>query len=330
LAFVNGKIAVEEHVVTAELADTIFTSIGWDEADWRRMRDMLLETGEKRLAAMDRNGIELSVLSLAAPCIQDIADCDTALAAAAAANDALAHVVTGAPHRYAALAALPMQDADAAAAELLRAVDDLGFKGALVNGFTTSADPGAGGARYYDEDAYAPLWATVERLGVPVYLHPRNPLEAERRMYRGREELLGPTWAFTVETATHALRLITSGLFDRHPTLTVVLGHMGELLPFAIERTEQRLSRVAGGPLRRRPSQVLRENFFLTTSGNFHTQSLIGSILQVGADRILFAVDYPFEESDEAASWFDAVPIGEANRRKIGRTNAVELFGLDL
>ena len=325
-----GKVAVEEHFVTPELAGTIFGSIGWDEAAWRRMRDALLDTGETRLAEMDANGIEMSVLSLAAPCIQDLPPDADATRAAAAANDALAEVVQRQPDRFAGLAALALQDAEAAAGELTRAVRDLGMKGALVNGFTTSAEPGSGGALYYDEDAYLPFWERVTELGVPLYLHPRNPLESERRMYRGREELLGPTWAFTVETATHALRLITSGLFDRFPDLTIVLGHMGELLPFAIERTEQRLSRVAGGGLERGPSQVLRENFYLTTSGNFHSQSLAGAILQVGADRMLFAVDYPFERTHEAAEWFDNAPIGETNRHKIGRTNAIELFGLPL
>ena len=325
-----GKVAVEEHFVTPELADTIFGSIGWDESAWRQMRDLLLETDELRLAEMDRHGIEMAVLSLAAPCLQDLPPERDATRAAAAANEALAEIVARRPDRYAALAALALQDPETAAAELTRAVRELGMKGALVNGFTTSSAPGSGGARYYDEEAYLPFWAVVEELGVPLYLHPRNPLEAERRMYRGREELLGPTWAFTVETATHALRLITSGLFDRFPKLTVVLGHMGELLPFAIERTEQRLSRIEGAGLRRGPSQVLRENFFLTTSGNFHTQSLVGAILQVGAERMLFAVDYPFERTHEAAEWFDAAPIGETNRRMIGRTNAIELFGLPL
>jgi predicted TIM-barrel fold metal-dependent hydrolase len=324
------KVAVEEHFVTAGLADTIFGSIGWEAGAWRRMRELLLETDDQRLGEMDRNGIELSVLSLAAPCLQAMTDAAAATAGATAANDALAAIVDRHPRRYAGLAALALQDPAGATRELVRAVGELGMKGALVNGFSSSADPASGGARYYDEDAFIPFWEQLEELGVPLYLHPRNPLETERRIYLGREQLLGPTWAFTVETATHALRLITSGLFDRCPKLTVVLGHMGELLPFAIQRLEQRLSRVDGGGLRRSPSQCLRENFYLTTSGNFHTQSLIGAILEVGAERLLFAVDYPFEESSEAATWFDATPIGETNRRLIGRDNAIRVFALDL
>ena len=161
---------------------------------------------------------------------------------------------------------------------------------------------------------------------MPFYLHPRNPLPDQRRIYETREVLLGPTWAFTVETATHVLRLIVSGLFDRLPTLQIVIGHMGELLPFAIQRTEQRLSHIPDAQLRRAPQECLRENFHLTTSGNFHTPSLIGALLQVGADRILFAADHPFERMSDAAGWFDAAPISEADRRKIGRTNAERLL----
>lgn len=322
----KDKIAVEEHFVTPALEDTIFGSIGWDPAEWRQMADLLQETDERRLEAMDQHGVGVSVLSLAAPCIQDVLDPGKAVADAQGANDALADVVRRHPDRYAAFAALAMQDPEAAADELERAVVGLGFKGALVNGYSSMGDLET--AAYYDEPQYEVFWERAARLGVPVYLHPRNPLPNQRRMYQGREELLGPTWAFTVETATHALRLITSGLFDRYPGLTVILGHMGELLPFVLPRTEQRLSHIPGITLERPATEYLRHNFYLTTSGNFHTQSLLGLMLQVGSDRILFAVDYPFERTADAAGWFDAVPISELDRQKIGRDNAAALLGL--
>ena len=164
---------------------------------------------------------------------------------------------------------------------------------------------------------------------MPFYLHPRNPLPTQRRIYESREALLGPTWAFTVETATHCLRLIVSGLFDRLPQLQVIIGHMGELLPFAIQRTEQRLSHLPSVRLERSLQEYLRENFWLTTSGNFHTPSLIGTLLQVGADRVLFAADHPFERMAQAAAWFDHLPISEADRVKIGRTNAQRVLKLE-
>jgi gamma-resorcylate decarboxylase len=169
---------------------------------------------------------------------------------------------------------------------------------------------------------------TVERLGVPFYLHPRNPLPGQTQAYEGRPELLGPTWAFGVETATHALRLIVSGLFDRHPGVQVVLGHLGETLPFAIARFEQRIAHRADVQFRRSPRQVLRENFHVTISGNYHTPSLVGILLELGADRVLFAADHPFEHMADAATWFDALPIASADREKIARTNAIRMLGL--
>jgi 2,3-dihydroxybenzoate decarboxylase len=257
-----------------------------------------------------------------------VVDPADATAKAADANDALAAVVAAHPDRYVGLAALALQDPEAAAEELERCVTELGFRGALVNGYSSVGDLGT--ARYYDEEAYLPFWERVAALGVPFYLHPRNPLPTERRYYEGREALLGPTWAFTVETATHCQRMMVSGLFDRFPGLQIVIGHMGELLPFAVERTQQRLSHIPTITLERGPAEVLRENFFITTSGNFHTPSLLGAMLQVGADRILFAADYPFERTAEAAEWFDSVPISEGDRRKIGRENAARLLGIEV
>jgi predicted TIM-barrel fold metal-dependent hydrolase len=323
---VQGKIAFEEHFVTPALKDTIFSSIGWHPDEWQAMADALQDTDAARLAAMDAAGIEIAVLSLAAPCIQDIVDPPEATAAAAGANDALAGVVAAHPDRYVPLAALALQDPLAAADELERCVTQFGFRGALVNGYSSVGDLDT--AAYYDEPAYLPFWERVAALDVPFYLHPRNPLPTQRRIYETREALLGPTWAFTVETATHAQRLIISGLFDRHPRLKIVIGHMGELLPFAVQRTEQRLSHIPSVNLERGPQLCLRENFWLTTSGNFHTPSLLGAMLQVGADRILFAADHPFEQMSDASEWFDAAPISEGDRIKIGRTNAMALLGL--
>jgi 2,3-dihydroxybenzoate decarboxylase len=222
-----------------------------------------------------------------------------------------------------------MQDPDAAAAELTRAVGELGLKGVVVNGFSQVDDPET--VVYCDDARYAGFWATLAELGVPFYLHPRDPLPGWTRFYDGHPWLRGASWAFGVETATHALRLMASGLFDRHPTLTVILGHLGESLPYVVWRADHRIAkRPRNIPARRRFAEYLRSNFYLTTSGNFHTPPLLDAITEVGADRILFSVDYPFEECVEAASWFDAAEIAEQDRRKIGRTNAVKLFGLKL
>ncbi len=320
----QGKIAVEEHFVPAGLEELI-TNPGWPEHALQRVLGNLRDVS-RRLEQMDRFGVEAAVLSLGAFGVQDVVEPARAVEVAREANDALAEIVRAHPTRLAGLAALPMQSPAAAADELERAVTQLGLCGALVNGYSSIGNLETG--LYYDVDDYLPFWERVEALEVPFYLHPRNPLPNQSRIYEGRPELLGPTWAFAVETGTHALRLITSGLFDRFPALTIVLGHLGEFLPFAMNRLEQRMSRIPDVNLQRSPTQVLRENVYITTSGNNHTASLVGVMLEVGADRLLFALDYPFEEMEDGATWFDGVPISENDRLKIGRTNAQRLFRL--
>ncbi len=318
-----AKIALEEHFVPSELTDLI-TNPGWPPAAWRRVLDALVDT-EQRLDAMDAAGVQLAVLSLGSNGIQDVLEPGRAAALARVANDALAQIVAAHPQRYLGFAALPMQDVDAAAAELEHAVGALGFRGALVNGYSSAGSLEDG--LYYDDPRYDPLWERFCALDVPFYLHPRNPLPDQRRIYEGREQLLGPTWAFGAETAVHALRMLIGGVFDRFPSLTVVLGHLGELLPFAIRRLEQRLSRRSDVELRRSASAYLRENFFITTSGNYHTPSLIGILLELGSDRLLFAADYPFEELQDGARWLEEAPISDTDRLKIANGNARRLLG---
>jgi 2,3-dihydroxybenzoate decarboxylase len=208
---------------------------------------------------------------------------------------------------------------------LTRCVRELGFRGALVNGFSQLGDA----AIYYDAPSYLPFWQTVESLGVPFYLHARDPLRGRMSGYEGHPWLEGPAWAFGVETAIHALRLMGSGLFDRHPRLQIILGHLGECLPYAIWRLDQRLKRAPHGiPAQKTMAEYLASNFFLTTSGNFRTQTLLDAMLEVGADRILFSVDYPFQDMQRAAAWLDTACISERDRAKIGRLNAVESFNL--
>ena len=324
----QGKVIVEEHFA---LPETVQDSAGFvPEADWIELKARLLDMGERRLREMDQNGIEMMLPSLNAPAVQAIPDRGRAVEIACRANDFLAGEVQKRPDRFQGLAALPMQDPDAATRELARCVRDLGFRGALVNGFSQVDDPG--NATYYDLPQYRPFWAEAERLGVPFYLHPRNPLPQHAHIYDGHPWLLGPTWAFGQETAVHALRLMASGLFDAHPRLRIILGHLGEGIPYSLWRIDNRNAWVTapkGYPARRPLGEYFRENFYLTTSGNFRSQTLIDAMLEIGADRILFSADWPFENIDHAARWFDACTISEADRRKIGRTNAQALFGLD-
>jgi 2,3-dihydroxybenzoate decarboxylase len=205
-------------------------------------------------------------------------------------------------------------------------VRELKFKGALVNSFSQVGS--ADSAVYYDLPQYRPFWAEVERLGVPFYLHPRDPLPSRRQAYDGHPWLIGSPWGFAEETAMHALRLMGSGLLDDYPKLQIVIGHLGERIPYDLWRLDHRLRKVPDRPAKRTMTDYFRDNFHVTTSGNFCTQSLIHAILAIGADRVLFAVDYPFEDHMQGCDWFDAAEIAEPDRLKIGRTNAMTLFGL--
>jgi len=325
----KGKIALEEHFAIPE---TLQDSAGFVPADyWKELSTRILDIHERRLREMDAHGIEMMLLSLNAPAIQAIPDVGKAVELAQRANDYLAGEVAKRPDRFQGFAALPMQDPEQAARELERCVTELGFKGALVNGFSQVGD----GSRvlYYDLPMFRPFWAEVARLGVPFYLHPRNPLPQHAQIYEGHRWLLGPTWAFGQETAVHALRLMGSGLFDEYPGLTIVLGHMGEGLPISMWRVDNRNAWVKSpkGHAAQRPlADYFHRNFFITTSGNFRTQSLLDALLEIGSDRILFSVDWPFENVDHAATWFDAASISECDRLKIGRLNCDRLFRLGL
>jgi 2,3-dihydroxybenzoate decarboxylase len=246
------------------------------------------------------------------------------------ANDVLAAECAKRPDRFVGVAALPMQDPEAAAKELELCIEELGFKGALVNGFSQVGRPDS--AVYYDLPQYRPFWRTVERLGLPFYLHPRNPLPGSMPMYEGHAWLLGPNWAFAAETAVHALRLIGSGLFDECPRLQIVLGHLGEGLPFYLWRIDNRNGWMKAPhkyAARKPVADYFRANFHLTTSGHFSTPALIDAIAEIGVDRVMFSVDYPFEDFGQAADWFDHAEISAADRTKIGRINALKLFQLE-
>ncbi|MGB6536448.1 MAG: amidohydrolase family protein [Xanthobacteraceae bacterium] len=319
----QNKIAVEEHFA---IADTTSRSLRYRTEYWTSLQPKLLDLHDRRLAEMDQTGIEIELISLNSNGVQSILDAKEAAELARRANDALAATIARRPDRFAGLAALPMQDPQAAAEEIERAVRDLGLKGALVNSFSQLAAPDT--AIYYDLPQYRPFWAVVERLGVPFYLHPRDPLPSRRQAYEGHVWLVGSPWGFAEETAIHALRLMGSGLFDVHPGLKIVIGHLGERIPYDLWRLDHRLAKVPDRPAKRKMGEYFRQNFYVTTSGNFCTQSLIHAVLTLGADRVLFAVDYPFEDHAQAAAWFDGAEIAEADRRKIGRDNAVALFGL--
>lgn len=321
----NGKIAFEEHFNLPQFEVPRYYG---NAQALREVERRLLDVGAERLADMDATGIDYAILSLNSPGIQAQTDASQAVNEAKQVNDTLAAIVSAHNLRYGGFASLPMQNPEAAAAELERCTTGLGFHGAMLNGYTNIGDAVTGW--YYDDQRFWPFWERAESLGAPIYLHPRDPLPANQGIYDGHPELFGAVWTFTVETATHALRLMTSGLFDRFPNLTIILGHLGETLPFAIWRIDHRVS--YQGELRRFEKSLMhyfQENFYVTTSGNFRTQALNATLSEIGADRVLFSVDYPYESMYEAAAWFDSAPISDNTRTKIGRSNAERLFGLN-
>ncbi len=322
----QGKIALEEHFATAA---TLSNSQVFGAHVWTELGPRLTDFQDKRLRLMDASDVEIMILSLNAPAVQAIPDVQLAISVAREANDILAAEIKKRPDRFAGFAALPMQDPAEAARELTRCVKELGFVGALVNGFSQAGS--ANVAVYYDLPQYRPFWQTVAALDVPFYLHPRNPLPGAIPGYEGHNWLLGPNWAFHAETAVHALRLIGSGLFDAYPGLQIVLGHLGEGLPAYLWRIDNRNSWMKAPhkyAAQKTVADYFRRNFVLTTSGNFSTSALNQAIDEIGVERVLWSADYPFEDISDAAEWIDAAPLSDEDRLKIGRTNAQKLFKL--
>lgn len=329
------KVAVEEHFnyLTASPGSTsnidlagLVKAMDYNAAWTALVGERLVDVGEKRLAAMDAAGIDVCILSHTVPGVQGILSPADAVAAAREVNDFLFdRAIARHPTRFAGFASVALQDPAAAVAELERCVTQLGFKGVMVNGYTNVSSAQRGD--YLDEPRFLPFWEAAAALDVPVYLHPRPALE--QRIYEGHAELIGATWGFAPETATHALRLVYSGLLDRFPGLTIILGHLGETLPYFAWRIQHCFEyNPSDKRLERRLQDYLCDNFYVTTSGNFNDQALICALLTIGADRILFAVDYPYEQMGPAGDWLERAPISETDRRKIGHRNARTLFKL--
>ena len=323
-----NKIALEEHFAIPE---TVEGSLLYnrDATTALGIPERLLDLMDYRIKEMDDNGIDLTILSLNSPGIQDILSPAEAAKTARIANERLAEVIEKKHDRFRGFAAIPMQDPDAAIAELQHAVLNLGMLGVMVNGF--SQIDTKENCVYLDDPMYKPFWAELEKLDVPFYLHPREPMPWNTKLLENHFWLHGAAWAFGVETATHALRMLTSGMFDEFPRLKLLIGHLGEGLPFLVWRCDNTLNkRKRGMPAKRLIAEYLNDNVWVTTSGQFHTPPLICTMLQMGADRILFSTDYPFEEVKDASNWFDVCSISENDRKKIGRQNAIDLFKLEL
>jgi len=324
----DGKIALEEHWAVDETLRITGQPVGAG-AFWDETRRLLVDFRDRRLAGMDAHGIEFAILGLNSPALQAVLDPAAAAALAHRTNDMLAEEIAHNPRRFAGFAGLPMQDPEAAAKELTRCVEELGFKGAMVNCFTQRHVPDS--AVSYDLPEFRPFWATVAALDVPFYLHPRLTLPSRAISYEGHRWLYSPVWDFGSETATQALRLIGSRLFDEFPSLQIVLGHLGERIPFDMWRIDNLTDKLpVQYPAKKRVSDYMRENFHLTTSGQFHDTPFHCALAAMGVSRIMFSVDYPYEDMAPAAAWFDNTALSDSDRLCIGRTNAIKLFKLAL
>jgi 2,3-dihydroxybenzoate decarboxylase len=286
-------------------------------ADWQRK---LVDFTEYRLPDMDRNGVDMQVLSLTSPGIQVQPDPGIAVADARLANEFLADVIKEHPRRFAGLAAIPLQDPPEATAELRRAVG-LGLSGALVNDHTLG--------HYLDEPQYASFWETLQELDVPLYIHPNAVSSDNWRVMEGYPALDTAMWGWAPRTGGHAMRLILGGVFDRYPNARVILGHMGEFLPFQLSRMDSRYQVLdLKHPLKKLPSRYFRTNIAITTTGVFSHAALIAAIQEVGVDNVMFSIDYPFESTERAVEFIRTAPLAPADQARVAHVNAERILRL--
>ena len=320
-------IALEEHFWTPELAAPPGTG---PLAAWgQRVDDQLRDLGRARLADMDAHGIDMQVISHVAPAAQGLQGAEGP-ARSREANDRLAAAVRAYPDRFAGFATLPTADPRAAADELDRATGELGLIGALVH-----STLGSNGA-FLDDPRFAPLLDRFERLDVPLYLHPAPPSAALREaLYHGLPpavagRLATGAWGWHAEAGLHVLRLIATGVFDRHPALRLIIGHCGEMVPFMLDRIDAMLTPARLGPagVALKPSEYFLRNIWVTTSGLFSLPPVLCTVQVLGVDRVLFSVDYPFGDNAAGRALLDALPLAPADKAKIAGGNAERVLRL--
>ncbi|MDB6162089.1 MAG: amidohydrolase family protein [Gammaproteobacteria bacterium] len=315
-------VALEEHFLVPSLVEAKFdpsTNPGFTA----ERRNTLGDLGETRLKDMDAHGITQQVISATLPGA-DLLDGTEGIEFAQATNDRLAQAVREHPTRFGGFAHLPMREPQAAAEELERAIRELGFSGAMVNGLTEH--------RFLDDPRFDPILKTAARLEVPIYIHPNIPPKPVYDIYyAGLPGLAGPllgsgVFGWHSETAIHVFRLALSGTFERHPKLTIIVGHMGEMLPFILGRADDVLMERAGftTPI----SKVITDRVYITTAGVFTVSPFLNALTTFGADRIMFSVDYPYHRNAQGRFLLDALPLSHADREKIAHGNADRVLKL--
>jgi 2,3-dihydroxybenzoate decarboxylase len=313
------KIALEEHFLSPGLIDywrpTVTTVAPGLADDFHRR---LTEFGDLRIEGMDKAGIARAVLSVAGPGVQVERDPAIATRKAAESNDFLAREIQKKPDRYSGFAHIALQDANAAARELERCVRELKFCGAMINGHTNG--------QYLDDPALAPFWERADALGTIVYIHPADPV-APFPVLQGYNVLARPMWGWGFETGSHALRLIVGGHFERYPRAKLMLGHLGETLPYLLWRFDSR-AQFHGLALKKLPSDYIKQNVLVSTSGMCDGPPLRCALDALGRDKVMFAADYPFESAEEAGHFMDTVALDESERADVAYNNAARVLGI--
>ena len=321
-------IAIEEHFITPLYREKVganeFRNFYLKSRGEQLGHDIVEQNsdlGAERLAHMDAAGVDVEVLSFGSPGPQAFG-AEVAIPMARDANDRLYQAIQRNPGRFAGFAALPTADPEAAAQELERCVSKLGFKGAMIHGHTRGS--------FLDERKYWTIFERAQALGVPIYLHPTLPHpEAVKAYFEGYEELARAGWGFAVDTSCHFLRIVFAGVFDAYPRLRIILGHLGEGLPFAMHRLNDHTWRSAARRgLKKTPLQYIRENLLVTTSGNWYEPAFLCTLLALGADSILFAIDWPYEANKTGMEFLRKLSISDADKEKIAHGNAERLLGL--
>ena len=315
-------IAIEEHFITPLYREKVganeFRNFYLKSRGEQLGHDIVEQNsdlGAGRLAHMDAAGVDVQVLSFGSPGPQAFA-AEVAIPMARDANDRLYQAIQRNPARFAGFAALPTADPEAAAQELERCVSKLGFKGAMIHGHTRGS--------FLDERKYWTIFERAQALGVPLYLHPTLPHpDAVKAYFEGYEELARAGWGFAVDTSCHFLRIVFAGVFDAYPRLRIILGHLGEGLPFAMHRLNDHTWRSAARRgLAKTPLQYMRENLLVTTSGNWYEPAFLCTLLALGADNILFAIDWPYEANKTGIEFLRKISISDGDRQKIAHLNA--------
>ncbi|BBY09203.1 amidohydrolase family protein [Mycobacterium noviomagense] len=320
---VSRVVALEEAFLHPRVWDLYPESL---RRRYQPIKARLSDVGAERVRAMDAAGIDVQVLSHVQPGVQILADDQAALAVAVCreVNDWLADAIASYPDRLAGFAMLPTQAPAQAADELERTVRELGFKGALINGHTNG--------RYLDDPSYDVLLGTAEALGVPIYLHPTDPPTAISDVYYAPfDSALVPTWGWPVETGTHVLRLICAGAFDRHPNLKIVIGHLGELLPYCFTRLNAGVTManwLLGAESRNSVGHYLRNNIYMTSSGVFDVPVFDCARSMLGLGNLMFSVDYPFQDNFTAMEFLERCDLSASDKERFAHGTAEILLGL--